>query len=287
MTGPGMNPFDTLETLGRMLGQGAETLVQMQGTLARQWMGLAASPGAWPGLGAEGFQGAASAFQRSLASALDLSQTLVQRLQADDAADPATVDLLAKALDPRAWLHGMSEMDGFLARVAEGPQLADLWTVERRFAGLALAWAAAGRRSLEHNTVMLEAWTRALGAFAAALDRRAEEGRALESWREVTALWIETANDVLLDAQRSEPFLASQRALLKASTDLQRAQQEVATFLGDLLGLPTRTEVDDLHRTVTELRRELRALQRERRAERSRSEAPPPGGPEQAENSHG
>ena len=82
------------------------------------------------------------------------------------------------------------------------------------------------------------------------------------SWREVLALWVETANTALLETQRSESYLKSQREILKASTDLRLAQQEIAAFYSEMFGYPTRAELDDVHRTVTELRRELRALQR-------------------------
>ena len=50
--------------------------------------------------------------------------------------------------------------------------------------------------------------------------------------------------------------------------ELRLAQQELAEFYSEMFGYPTRTELDDVHRTVTELRRELRAFKRESRASR-------------------
>ncbi len=79
------------------------------------------------------------------------------------------------------------------------------------------------------------------------------------------ALWTETANRQLLETQRSEPFLATQAAMIRASTELRMAQQELVEHFGRQFGFPTRTELDDVHRTVTELRREVRAMQREQR----------------------
>ena len=94
------------------------------------------------------------------------------------------------------------------------------------------------------------------------LNEKADRKEALGSWRELLALWVETANTALLETQRSEAYLKSQREILKASTDLRLAQQEIATFYSEMFGYPTREELDDVHRTMTELRRELRALQR-------------------------
>jgi hypothetical protein len=52
---------------------------------------------------------------------------------------------------------------------------------------------------------------------------------------------------------------------LKASTDFRLAQRELAEYYSEMFGYPTRAELDDVHKTVTELRRELRAMKRERR----------------------
>jgi hypothetical protein len=86
----------------------------------------------------------------------------------------------------------------------------------------------------------------------------------------VLALWVETANWALLETQRSEKYLKSQREILKASTDLRLAQQALAAFYSEVFDYPTRAELDDVHRTVTELRRELRALERRDREPTSR-----------------
>src|SRR6478672_8105661 len=112
---------------------------------------------------------------------------------------------------------------------------------------------------------MLEAWLQAAGKFAKDLNEKADRKEALSSWREVLALWVDTANSALLETQHSETYLKSQREILKASTDLRLAQQELAAFYSEVFGYPTRAELDDVHRTVTELRRELRALERANR----------------------
>jgi hypothetical protein len=54
--------------------------------------------------------------------------------------------------------------------------------------------------------------------------------------------------------------------MIRASTELRLAQQDLVEHFGRQYGFPTRAELDDVHRTVTELRRELRALQRAQRA---------------------
>jgi polyhydroxyalkanoate synthase subunit PhaE len=168
--------------------------------------------------------------------------------------------------------------------MAEGPQLADLWQTERRYAALFTAWASLRRAQSEHQAVMLQAWTRAAGTFAKEANARAENGESFASAREMMSRWIETANAVLLEVQRSDAFLASQRAVLRASTDLRLAQQDVAAFLSEFYGQPTRAELDDVHKSLTELRREVRALRRERRQAGKTARA---GGSRVGEDAHG
>jgi class III poly(R)-hydroxyalkanoic acid synthase PhaE subunit len=153
-------------------------------------------------------------------------------------------------------------MDQGLDRVAEGPRLADLFDTERRFLAVFNAWVAVRRRGYEHNSLMLQAWIRATSQFSRALNEKAETGEKLESVRDLLTIWVETANTALLEMQRTEPYLESQRELVNASTQLRLAQQEVGQFYSELFAVPTRTEIDDVHRAVTELRREVRALKR-------------------------
>jgi polyhydroxyalkanoate synthase subunit PhaE len=195
-------------------------------------------------------------------SALGLSQSITRIIQQGEKADPLLAEVLSKLFDPRAWFSGLGGMDETLQRMAEGPRLADLWDTERKLFNVFNAWAALRRRSTEHNTVMLEAWVRAANSFAKTLNEKADQKETLGSWREVLSLWIETANTALLETQRSDKYLATQRELLKASTDLRLAQQEIAAFYSEVFGYPTRAELDDVHRSVTELRRELRTLER-------------------------
>jgi polyhydroxyalkanoate synthase subunit PhaE len=273
-----MNPFEQhMQSLADLWSQSGKAFVTAQQSL---FSGMADTMAKATGMGdkatfqaltpdTEGFETARQELSRLWSSASELSAALTKHLQGADQANPHVSEMLAKIFDPRGWFSATNEVDQTLQRMAEGPRLADLWNVERKFIAVFNAWVAMRRHSLEHHKVTLEAWIRAAGAFATILNERADQGKPLESWREVLALWVETANEVLLETQRSEAFLATQRDLIKASSDLRLAQQELAEFYSEMFGYPTRTELDDVHRTVTELRRELRAFKRESRAARS------------------
>ena len=199
--------------------------------------------------------------------ATGLSQTMSTALvSAGKAADP-TVDAALRAVtDPRTWLASMGGMDEMAGKIAAAPQLADAWNAERQQARLVQAWLDVRRCGLEHNAVLLEAWLHAGQAFTQELGGRTGTGGSVPDNKAMLALWTGTANRVLLTTQRSERFLKTQAAMIRAETELRMAQQQVAEAWAKGFGLPTRTEMDDVHRTVTDLRRELRALKRQGKA---------------------
>lgn len=271
-----MNPFDTAKAMGELWGRGTQSFLDAQRNFfsaMTQGLPPATMPTGVPDV--QSFQAAQAAFQQAWSSAEAISTTFARSLAGQEGGrpDPLTTELMAKIFDPRGWLAATSEVDEALNRMAEGPRFADLWNVERKFTNLMTAWLGLRRCNLEHNTVMIGAWSKAAGQFSKAVNERAESGKPLESARALMALWVEIANDTLLETQRTEAFLKSQRDTMKASTDLREAQQEIGEFYSQVFGYPTRAELDDVHKSVTDLRREVRSLTRENRALKARAAA--------------
>jgi polyhydroxyalkanoate synthesis regulator phasin len=216
-------------------------------------------PQAFSGGAAELVQ-ASHAVMQLWSAAASMCGTLAASVPGSSGGDGVVTETFRKIVDPRGWVGGTGELDDVLGRMAEGPRFADLWEVERRYAGVLQAWMTLRRCGLEHNAVVLEAWLQAGRRFSEQL-----AGRSRIDAKEALKVWTETANTQLLQTQRSERFLQTQAAMIRATTGLRLAQQELVEHVGKQYGFPTRTELDDVHRTVTELRREVRALQRERR----------------------
>jgi len=208
-------------------------------------------------------------------AATSMASTLAAATSASGGGDAAVQETYRKMVDPQTWLGGMGEMDQALSRMAEGPRLADLWDAERRQARILQAWMAVRRRALEQNAVQLEAWQRASRRFTESLAARTSADGHAPDAKAALALWTDIANRELLETQRSEPFLQTQAAMIRASTELQLAQQDLVEHFARQYGFPTRTELDDVHRTVTELRREIRLMRREQRLQAPPLAAPP------------
>ena len=59
---------------------------------------------------------------------------------------------------------------------------------------------------------------------------------------------------------RTPKFLEAQRNVTRSSTDYRLQEREIAETFCEVHHIPTRSEVDELQRTVVELRRQVRAL---------------------------
>ena len=205
--------------------------------------------------------------------ATELSTELSGRLAQLGDGNSAAKDILERVTNPRQWMMGNGEIDEALARMVDGPRLADLWDVERRYGSVMRRWTELRQRSFDHQRVVLTAWMAAAQEYlAAASGRTGTDGKALEP-KQALALWTEIGNRHMLEAQRSEPYLKSQRDMIRASTELRIAQADLSEFIGKQYGLPTRTELDDVHRSMTEMRRELRKVRRELDAAKARPAA--------------
>jgi polyhydroxyalkanoate synthase subunit PhaE len=146
-----------------------------------------------------------------------------------------------------------------LKSMTEGPRLADAGAAEHRMARLTERWIEFQTASRAYEGVVAVGWITANRTFANTLHER--PGMHPE---EALELWLDTANETLLETQRSPSFLESQRRLLRCGMDFLLAQRDVVESVAEPAGLPTRTEIDEVHRSLHEFRRRLRRLERER-----------------------
>ena len=164
-------------------------------------------------------------------------------------------------LDPQKWTrYAPEQLRVMLQRIAHGPQFADLAMPQQQMAD---AW----RESLDYqqaasdmSAVMQNAWTAAYGEYS---QKYSLEDLQSGEMNEALNAWLKFANEALLEAQGSSEFLDAQKRMIRASTEIRARQRDMAETWSDAWQMPTRTEIDDLTRTVHQLRRELREMKRE------------------------
>lgn len=123
-------------------------------------------------------------------------------------------------------------------------------------------WLDQQRALVDYQRLLGDAWIDAFTAYLQKLIGLAQSGKPVESQRQLIDLWVEVADARFLDLFHSDQYAQAQGRLLKSSMDLrsqQRALSEVWLRMNDL---PTRSDLDEAHRTLYELRKEVKALKK-------------------------
>lgn len=250
-----------------------------------QWAGAATPPpanpaeelmrhfreqaGGWYGR----MQQLAAQFAGRDASASEIAAAWKQALGGDAAG--AFTDLFAAASRPgqqgmEAWIAQVRPFLGLLQSMQGGHADARSWMGlpafgfmrehQERWQQLALAQIAHQDRSRAFAELMGEAAQRAFVKFEEKLAERSEPGKQIESTRALFDLWIDAAEEAYAEIALSERFRDAYGALVDAQMRLRAGVQREVEQLGQLLGTPTRSEVDAAHRKIVELERELRRM---------------------------
>jgi polyhydroxyalkanoate synthesis regulator phasin len=178
-------------------------------------------------------------------------------------------EAMKKLFDPAEWKRAGSQFDMGLEKLVEGPTYATLWDLDKKMLNVQKLWMDRARDVEQYWDVVQGAWAKALERFMKSLNDA--KGAPIQSGRAMLDLWLENANHALVEMHRSREFLEAQRRVTRSSTEYRLAEREIAEAFCEMHHIPTRTEMDEVQRTVTELRREVRAMKRE---EGARREAP-------------
>ncbi len=164
-------------------------------------------------------------------------------------------------LEPANWSKfAPAQLRVILQSIADGPKFADLATPQHEAAGTWRETLDYSQAAADMGKVMQEAWVRTYGRFNE--NYSIEDLKSSEPSDALNA-WLEAANHELLETQRSLEFMDAQKRMIRASTEIKARQKDLAEAWSEMYQMPTRTEVEDLTKTVHELRRELRKVKRE------------------------
>ena len=158
----------------------------------------------------------------------------------------------------------VNDLSAAIERMAQGPQLADVWDFDRKVALAFAAWIGLRTRLASYNAVASAPWTEASRKFVEEISKGKAEGTQAPGWRELFAKWAEISNQELIKNQRTDAFLQAQKELLQAALEYRSRQNDVSDAISALFDLPTRRDLDEVTRQLTELRREVRALRRDK-----------------------
>jgi hypothetical protein len=177
-------------------------------------------------------------------------------------------DTIGRMLDPVSLsLMGGNRVGEAIRSMTEGPRLADVGSIERDMAKVMELYVEVQTAARAYEGVVAQAWVEVNQRFTAEVSKRFSSDQTVLAPKDALKVWLEIANETLMASHRSGPFLEAQRQLLRAGMDFLLAERKLIEQLVEPAGLPTRTELDELHQTVQTLKRRVRALERDRAAE--------------------
>jgi len=168
---------------------------------------------------------------------------------------------LTYLLNPTTFMRsGFEMMDSVFRKLVNGPEFADIGMLEKKMMKSSQDWQAFRDASHRFQEVISAAWMRAYQHFSDEFfDRMQDENVSTE---ESLQRWLKIADEELVATLRSPEFLAVQKDLFATGTAYKLKYREFAEMWCEAHTIPTRSEVDDMHKLIYELRREVRALKR-------------------------
>jgi polyhydroxyalkanoate synthase subunit PhaE len=137
----------------------------------------------------------------------------------------------------------------------------------REFTGKLLngfdAWSQLYRASLDYQIVLGDIQVKSFEALMKALVNKAEKGEKLEDWKQFQALWSQIADDVFAEAFCEEKNLKIRGKFLNALNLYRIEQQKLLEQSLQMMNLPTRSEIDELHKTIYELKKEIKTIKKQ------------------------
>lgn len=150
---------------------------------------------------------------------------------------------------------GLGELKAWMSLPAFGPAREH----QERYQKTAVAWVEYQEALARYNALMLKASQRGFELFEGRLTEREQPGRQIDSLRALYDLWVDAAEDGYAEVALSTEFREAYGALVNAQMRVRSlVQHEIERVSGDL-GMPTRSEVDNIGERLQSLRREVRA----------------------------
>ena len=107
----------------------------------------------------------------------------------------------------------------------------------------------------KYNALMLKSSQRSFAIFEHKLAERSEPGRQVDSMRGLYDLWVDAAEEAYAEIALSDEFRTVYGEVVNAQMRVRAQVQAEVERLGAELGMPTRRELDSVHKRLHGLRR--------------------------------
>ena len=118
------------------------------------------------------------------------------------------------------------------------------------------------KASFDYQVVLVDVWVRAFEELLRELVSSEGKGETIQNWQQFLQLWSSVVDRVFAQTFRSEDALEIQGKFLNAAMTYRLHQQQLMEVFLKMNDLPIRSEVDEVHRNIYELRKEIKSLKK-------------------------
>jgi class III poly(R)-hydroxyalkanoic acid synthase PhaE subunit len=123
-------------------------------------------------------------------------------------------------------------------------------------------WVSLYRAMNDYQLLEANIQYRGFVALMAQLAERTKQGKPIKTWREFQAVWAIAADEVFEEAFCQEKNLKVRGQFINALNRYRIQQQALLEAWLKTFNLPTRSEVDEIHQTLYQLRKEMKQLKK-------------------------
>jgi len=152
-----------------------------------------------------------------------------------------------------------------LGQLVSSPNLGPGREFNEKLLGNFDAWINYQLAIQDYQAILLAIWREAIDDYFDRLLVMAENGEKIDNVRDLTLLWTRGAETIFSEAFQGQDYVLAQGKMLNAAMDLRIRQRELMDVFLQSLDLPTRAEMDEAHRRIYELRKEIKILKKELR----------------------
>jgi class III poly(R)-hydroxyalkanoic acid synthase PhaE subunit len=123
-------------------------------------------------------------------------------------------------------------------------------------------WINFNKASFDYQVVLVDVWVRAFEELMRELVSSQEKGETVQNWRQFLQVWSSVVDRVFAQTFRSEDALQIRGNFLNAAMTYRLHNQQLMEVFLKMNDLPVRSEVDEIHRSIYELRKEIKSLKK-------------------------
>ena len=165
---------------------------------------------------------------------------------------------------------GMSELtklywdsyDQTFGRLVESPGFGYSRELDEKIRYSFKVWERYRQADFAYQLIVAEAWVKLFERFQQELIVLAQKGEKIERLEQLANFWIDLGDQVFIEVFRSERYILAQGELLSATMAYRIQQREIIELVLKAMDIPTRTEVDQVHRNVYQQRKEIKSLKK-------------------------